>query len=534
MKRRVIQFAALFLALSLLLSACGGGKENAAATIHLIKTEGTVEVDDVAGKSVKPIENLGLFSGYALATLADSYGWINMDGTRLAKMDALSQVDITKEDKLLELNVRSGNLFFNVTRPLEADETMNIRTSTMMVGIRGTCGWVEVEDESLMCVYLLRGQVECMVLDGDGGILAMETITAGQAALMRLEDGEASITVAEFDTRQVPAFVQEALDSPEDWGVEADGAEENASNPDPPRMLSRTFYRVDDNSVMGYDEYLYDGDGKYTGYKTYQVKDNKWVEGQEMQEEFDERGWLKRQLSTYTGVRGEILHTDSHVLESTAEYVTIGSEEYEDLFTRYYYNSLGQCIREENFIEGGCYAFTTYEYDSQGKIVGANRYRTNGPGDDRRITGDQHICYFVYEYEGDPGAPSGRPVLDGETSGAEEAAPLSAYAGTYTLYPEYEPYRSGYGGATVTLHGDGTVTGGAVDGRSPSNIRQEGDGSIVIQYSGTMWFTLYPANGPAPSAAWYDGGQVNLEFMDASGGLAVLVYHADPADVGMG
>lgn len=56
-----------------------------------------------------------------------------MDGT---KLDAQSQADINKADKLLELNVRSGNLFFNVTESLE-------------------------------------------------------TITAGQAALMRLENGEA-------------------------------------------------------------------------------------------------------------------------------------------------------------------------------------------------------------------------------------------------------------------------------------------------------------------------------------------------------
>lgn len=49
---------------------------------------------------------------------------------------------------MLELYVRSGSLFFDVTEPLEEDESMDIRTSTMAVGIRGTSGWVEVEDET--------------------------------------------------------------------------------------------------------------------------------------------------------------------------------------------------------------------------------------------------------------------------------------------------------------------------------------------------------------------------------------------------
>lgn len=222
-------FLALAMALSLLLTACGSGG-NTAATMHLIKTEGTVSVDDARGKEVQPMENLGLFSGYALATEAESYGWINMDDTRLAKMDAQSQVDITKEDRLLELNVRSGNLFFNVTEPLEEDEAMNIRTSTMTVGIRGTCGWVEVGDENLMCVYLLRGKVECTVLGEDGSVLASETITAGQAALMRRKNGAASITVAEFDIRKVPAFVADELDSVE--GLDFPDSSEESVQPE--------------------------------------------------------------------------------------------------------------------------------------------------------------------------------------------------------------------------------------------------------------------------------------------------------------
>ena len=70
-------------------------------------------------------------------------------------MDEDSEVEIVKRDKLLELCVQSGGLFFNVTEPLTDDETMNIAPSTMIIGIRGTCGWVTQNPAAL-----LEGTVE--------------------------------------------------------------------------------------------------------------------------------------------------------------------------------------------------------------------------------------------------------------------------------------------------------------------------------------------------------------------------------------
>ena len=217
MKKRN-QFFALFTALSLLLSlaACGGSK--GFTSMHLVKTEGTVQVADAAGKSVRLISNLGLYSGYGVTTQASSYGWILLDSTKLAKLDERSGVEVRKSGKQLELYVSSGGLFFNVTEPLADDETMNIRTSSMVVGIRGTRGWVEVENDEVMCVYLLKGRVECAALDKKGNVLASEAIIAGEAAMM--ESG-GDITVAEFDPEKVPDFVEEELsglgDLPDHW-----------------------------------------------------------------------------------------------------------------------------------------------------------------------------------------------------------------------------------------------------------------------------------------------------------------------------
>ncbi|MDE7009877.1 MAG: FecR family protein [Oscillospiraceae bacterium] len=210
MNRKNTSVFLFFLVLILLVPACGS--KETAATMHLVRTEGAVSVNNTDGAPVALIENLGLYSGYGVATQGESYGWIDLDETKLAKMDEDSEVEIVKRDKLLELCVQSGGLFFNVTEPLAEDETMNIRTSTMLVGIRGTCGWVYVEDDSLMHVYLLRGKVECSVLGGDSNALASEMLTAGQVARMTLSEGTASIIIEDFSEEDVPAFVMTEIE----------------------------------------------------------------------------------------------------------------------------------------------------------------------------------------------------------------------------------------------------------------------------------------------------------------------------------
>ena len=228
-----------FLILVLLLSACGG--KNTAATMHLVRTEGAVSVNDTEGAPVTLIENLGLHSGYGVATRAESYGWIDLDEAKLAKMDENSEVKIVKADKLLEICVQSGGLFFNVTEPLADDETMNIRTSTMLVGIRGTCGWVYVEDDNLMRVYLLRGKVECSVLSEDDDVLASKMLTAGQMARMSLSGDTASILIEDFSDQDVPYFVTTE--------IEEDGAMLDSIQPEEPAPAEEP----DDNPDGGAD-----------------------------------------------------------------------------------------------------------------------------------------------------------------------------------------------------------------------------------------------------------------------------------------
>ena len=243
MNRKKRSIFPLFLVLVLLLPACGG--KETAATMHLVRTEGAVSVNDTEGAPVDLIENLGLYSGYGVATQVESYGWIDLDEAKLAKMDEDSEVEIVKSDKLLEIRVQSGGLFFNVTEPLAEDETMNIRTSTMMVGIRGTCGWVYVEGDDLMRVYLLRGKVECSVLGEGDDALASEMLTAGQMASMTLSGDTASIVIEDFREEDIPAFVMAEIEEDAEMLASIQPEEPDPAPAEPPEVTPAEDADVD-------------------------------------------------------------------------------------------------------------------------------------------------------------------------------------------------------------------------------------------------------------------------------------------------
>lgn len=179
-----------------------------ATTMSLAKTEGSVEVSTDEGEAIAPKEGLKLYSGYGMITQEVSYAWINLDNVKLVKMDEESEIDIQKNGKNLEVMIDSGSLFFNVTEPLEEDETMDIRTSTMTVGIRGTCGWVDAKDENDVKVYILEGTVSVTAVSTGEEVL----VSAGEMAEIKVnEDGEVEITVRKFTVPKVPEFVLSEL-----------------------------------------------------------------------------------------------------------------------------------------------------------------------------------------------------------------------------------------------------------------------------------------------------------------------------------
>ena len=218
-----------------------GSDRLTATTMSLTKTEGTVNILSDKGKTIPPADGMKLYSGYGMNTQPVSYAWLNLDRVKLVKMDENSEIDIQKKKHDLEIFVRSGALFFHVAEPLDDDETMNIRTSTMLVGIRGTCGWVNAESDTHAQVYLLEGKVTVTATSGGGEEV---TVSAGEMAEITVtETGETEITVTGFPETEVPGFILTELEQDDELSraiLEASGLD--VLNPPSAAELAREAY----------------------------------------------------------------------------------------------------------------------------------------------------------------------------------------------------------------------------------------------------------------------------------------------------
>lgn len=199
-KKRLCLFA-LLLTAAFLCMACGNDAR--ATTMHLTRTEGNVNIFDEDEKGITPAENLGLYSGYRIDTLDAGYAWISLDQVKLTKLDQNTRAEIVKDDKALEIHVLDGSLFFHVTQPLADDETLEIRTSTMITGIRGTCGWVE-NRPGYSLTAVLEGNVECTSPGGE-----QIRLEAGMMAV--LQDGSDEFQVQSFTADEIPEYLREEI-----------------------------------------------------------------------------------------------------------------------------------------------------------------------------------------------------------------------------------------------------------------------------------------------------------------------------------
>lgn len=377
MKKQV----SFLLALVLLLTSCGSGSGTSAATMHLRRAEGTVSVSDGEGKNVEPRENLGLYSGYGVDTKNESYAWIDLDEVKLSKLDQNSQAAIKKEDKHLEIEVLSGAVFFNVTEPLADDETMNIRTSTMMLGIRGTCGWVALsEDKGTLTVGLLEGKVEC----SNGENTAV--VSAGEKGTI---PASGEINVTPLTAAQVPAFVKAELeeDSTLAETVKADSGLDVLAPIDPMRLRDMYTY----SKVL-----IYNPNGELN---------------QEVEYFPDEQGRIGTTVTHYIAGSGDdvtrYIYNDAGTLqamsfengayytvtEDTADHRTIEwVRDFDGVLMKYirYYDEQGRETRQEHVSSSNeVRTYWTYTYDAAGKLIRGEQYTASGALN----------FYCLYEYD---------------------------------------------------------------------------------------------------------------------------------------
>lgn len=196
---------AAMLAAALALPAFAAGAESAASasTLRLEKTQGEVTITNAASRAITVREGGRLRSGYQVTTDIGGYAWLALDDDKLVKLDGDTQVTVKQNGKKYELMLEYGKIFFDVQEPLEQDETLDIRTSTLSTGVRGTMGIVESQPklsdggrspERYASVELFEGEVELAFYSIKTGELETENIPAGALAqLVSVQPGEGEI-----------------------------------------------------------------------------------------------------------------------------------------------------------------------------------------------------------------------------------------------------------------------------------------------------------------------------------------------------
>ncbi|MBQ7474519.1 MAG: FecR domain-containing protein [Clostridia bacterium] len=192
-----------------------------ASTIRLIRAEGAVTVEDGSGKTVAAAVNTRMQSGQKLATGADSVATVSLDDTKLASLDENSRVGITKSGRALELEVIEGNVFFDVMKKLRDDETFDVKTSTMVVGIRGTSGVVGVTPGGHSRLMLTDGEVDVKVVDPESGEVK-ETVNVKHGESLEVKKDKDGVTFEKdvFTKEDLPAFALVVIEEePGDSGL---------------------------------------------------------------------------------------------------------------------------------------------------------------------------------------------------------------------------------------------------------------------------------------------------------------------------
>ena len=174
--------AAVLLIAAIVCIAMSARKGYLAKTMRLLHFEGSVNIEDGRGEAKPVTNNIRFQSGDALSTGSDGIASVGLDDTKIVTLQNDSRAEFQKSGKRLELKLTSGAVFFNVTEKLKADETFEIKTSTMTAGIRGTSGMIYFDTAD-------GGRESIVVTDGVVEISATNPVT-GETKTARVEGGK--------------------------------------------------------------------------------------------------------------------------------------------------------------------------------------------------------------------------------------------------------------------------------------------------------------------------------------------------------
>lgn len=186
-----------------------------AKTMRLLRVEGTVKVEDTDGSEKTIIENMRFQSGQAINTAAASLASIGLDDEKIVTLQENSRAEFKKSRNMLELKLTAGGVFFQVKEKLQDNETFDIRTSTMVVGIRGTSGYVYVDEEGRECLVITDGKVRVIGTNPVTGEQKEIEVSAGQKITVYLYNDRTVDSIEFFledlTEKDIPPFATKVI-----------------------------------------------------------------------------------------------------------------------------------------------------------------------------------------------------------------------------------------------------------------------------------------------------------------------------------
>ena len=175
-----------------------------AATIRLSDYEGNVTLTSESGRVQELKQNLRIFGGSKLETGKRGKAWVLLDEDRMVTVMHQSTVDFYQNGKSISLSLEKGDLFFNIARDLEEDESFDISVSTMIIGVRGTSGYVREDEDGYPVLYLTSGKVMVYVEDPESGNTDQRKVKAGQKLTVILTDDGIEMIVEDINLNTLP------------------------------------------------------------------------------------------------------------------------------------------------------------------------------------------------------------------------------------------------------------------------------------------------------------------------------------------
>ncbi|MBO4914740.1 MAG: FecR domain-containing protein, partial [Oscillospiraceae bacterium] len=175
MKRILSLVMTILLFAGMAFPASAAAEEAIGTTIRLAQLDGTITVKNASGKTVDAREDMRIYNGYTVETGKKSTVYITLDDEKAVKLDTRSKVTLKKNGKKIEVSLVSGTLLFSVETPLKPNESLNISTSTMVTGVRGSFGWVSGLD-----VGMLHGHAEMTCRNRETGETVQTELNSGE------------------------------------------------------------------------------------------------------------------------------------------------------------------------------------------------------------------------------------------------------------------------------------------------------------------------------------------------------------------